>query len=341
MGFTVNIKKSQLEPVQSIEFLGFTIDSINMMLQIPNYKLKDLIHECSTTYKQKRIHIRKLASLIGKLIAVTNAFLPARLLSWALLRDKNKQLKLQGWNSFLHLSSESQQHLLQCIKQLSYHKGRKIRLDIPLSTIQTDASPWGWGAVMNDQITQLNSSNKDRLDDYCSIYKPSGRYDLTLSESYSRTNMDIMSVPKHYNSGSTSAREKEQVSRCSITNSESTPKCMNDELFQLEIRSQGSCDRCIYPILEEIETICEPPMDPITQSISKDHLREGHDSNNFSTMAISPMVSKIDGSADRYTNHPTPQSSNSQYSYTTQELQIKDLCSSCIQEQLKEKGFSD
>lgn len=113
-----------------------------MMLQIPNRKIKELIHECSVMYKKTSIHIRKLASLIGKLIAVTNAFLPARLLSRALLCDKNKQLKQHGWDSVVHLSSESKQQLLQWIEQLTHHKGRKVSVELPSTIIQTDASPW-------------------------------------------------------------------------------------------------------------------------------------------------------------------------------------------------------
>ncbi|CAG8475919.1 23972_t:CDS:2 [Cetraspora pellucida] len=61
-----------------------------------------------------------------------------------------------------------------------------------------------------------------------------------------------------------------------------------------------------------METICESFINPIIQSFSKDHPREGYNNNNFSIMAISLM-----------------------------ELQMEDLRSSCIQEQLKDKGFSD
>ncbi|CAG8736173.1 12032_t:CDS:1 [Cetraspora pellucida] len=53
------------------------------------------------------------------------------------------------------------------------------------------------------------------------------------------------------------------------------------------------------------------------------------------------MVLNVNELANRHTNYLISQSNNSQYNYITQELQMEDLCSSCIWEQLKDKDFSD
>ena len=106
-GFTINIKKSCLDPSQVVDYLGFQINSKTMTLKLPKRKIKDLIRECQRVKLIRSISVRKLASLIGKIIATTNAILPARLHSRALLRDKNYGLKKKSWNGTIQLSDES------------------------------------------------------------------------------------------------------------------------------------------------------------------------------------------------------------------------------------------
>ena len=46
LGFTINIKKSILEPTQQIEFLGLILDSIQMKVFLPEPRGLDLIEFC-------------------------------------------------------------------------------------------------------------------------------------------------------------------------------------------------------------------------------------------------------------------------------------------------------
>ena len=78
-GFTINEKKSCLTPSRMIDYLGFQIDSKNMILKLPNQKLRSLIRECRKVKECRILPVRKLASLIGKISATTNAMFPARL----------------------------------------------------------------------------------------------------------------------------------------------------------------------------------------------------------------------------------------------------------------------
>ncbi|CAG8666739.1 12095_t:CDS:2 [Cetraspora pellucida] len=96
LGFAINWEKSKLIPSKSIEFLGFTICSSKMTISLPHHKVKEVIRECKLTLVKPTIHIRKLASLIGKLITTTNAIFPARLMTRDLLRDKNTTLRRLG-----------------------------------------------------------------------------------------------------------------------------------------------------------------------------------------------------------------------------------------------------
>ena len=45
LGFTINIDKSALEPSQSLEFLGFTVNTATMELSLPAGKLKKIREE--------------------------------------------------------------------------------------------------------------------------------------------------------------------------------------------------------------------------------------------------------------------------------------------------------
>ncbi|CAG8603668.1 3815_t:CDS:2 [Dentiscutata heterogama] len=62
LGFTINNKKSSLVPTNALEYL-------------------DTIRECQSIFKKQEIHIRKLVSIIGKLIFITNAVFLAHLRS--------------------------------------------------------------------------------------------------------------------------------------------------------------------------------------------------------------------------------------------------------------------
>ncbi|CAG8855848.1 7725_t:CDS:1, partial [Gigaspora margarita] len=70
----------------------------------------------------------------------------------------------------------------------------------------------------------------------------------------------------------------------------------NEEIFQLEIRPLGISNRCIYPTLEGVESICKSTIDFITQSISQDSLRESHSDTDFPVMAFSSLVPNTNGS---------------------------------------------
>ncbi|CAG8608830.1 15905_t:CDS:2 [Cetraspora pellucida] len=77
LGFAINWKKSKLIPSKSIKFFGFTICSSKMTISLPHHNVKEVIRKCKLTLVKPTIHIRKLASLIGKLITTTNAIFPA------------------------------------------------------------------------------------------------------------------------------------------------------------------------------------------------------------------------------------------------------------------------
>ena len=72
MGFTINTEKSKVSPSQVIEYLGFVINSTNMIIKLTDNK-KDTIYDmCVNILNAKIVKIRNVARLIGKF---TSSFL--------------------------------------------------------------------------------------------------------------------------------------------------------------------------------------------------------------------------------------------------------------------------
>ena len=79
LGFVINQTKSQLTPVQKIEFLGMEINSLDMTLNLPQQKVNSLIKQCQVVTENPRITVWRLSSLIGTLSSTAQAVLPAQL----------------------------------------------------------------------------------------------------------------------------------------------------------------------------------------------------------------------------------------------------------------------
>ena len=79
LGFFINWKKSVLTPVQEIEFLGLTINSVTLVLSLNKTKIQKVVSECQKLLKNPQTSILELTRLIGLLTSTIQAVLPARL----------------------------------------------------------------------------------------------------------------------------------------------------------------------------------------------------------------------------------------------------------------------
>ncbi|CAG8842794.1 18441_t:CDS:2, partial [Gigaspora margarita] len=242
-----------------------------------------------------------------------------------------------GWDSVVHLSFESKQKLLQWIEQLTHHKGRKVSVELPSMIIQTDALLWDNFEGIDTMETTMQPDNyhKIRLYDHSSTPsqedEQTGRYSITNDKS--TIGMDFVETNVQHTTADLGVPEYQ-----SICNQQ---EHSNEEIFQLEIRPSGISNRCIYPTLEGVESVCKSTMDFITQSISQDSPRESHSDTDFPVMAFSSLVPNTNGSSSRYSNNVTSQSNLSRGNYTSQKSQVENLRSTYIRKQLKDKGFLD
>ena len=92
----VNYQKSQLHPTQSIEFLGFHINSVTLNISPPLAKVKSIRKECRKVLENPDIMIRELARLLGKLSASIQAVFPEPLHYRHIQAVKKHSLALHG-----------------------------------------------------------------------------------------------------------------------------------------------------------------------------------------------------------------------------------------------------
>jgi hypothetical protein len=98
LGFMLNCKKSVLIPTQSIEYLGFTIDSIAMTVTPTTEKLDKLHVLVSKLLKKQSTTIRHMAQVIGGLMATHPGNPWAPLFTKQMEIEKLKALTASHWN---------------------------------------------------------------------------------------------------------------------------------------------------------------------------------------------------------------------------------------------------
>ena len=149
LGFIVNSSKSVIVPVQEIEFLGFTVNSLSLSLAVPQSKLSSITELCLSNMARQSISIRDLMSIVGTLNWAVPAVSFARAhlihLQRAIIRgmeDSDKDLKAK-----VSLSSPAKEELLWWASNIASRMGKSIIPLQPSLLISSDASLEGWGAV--------------------------------------------------------------------------------------------------------------------------------------------------------------------------------------------------
>ena len=149
LGFLINLPKSITEPTQSIEFLGFVIDSAQMTVTLPPHKVESIQKEASQILTLETVQIKTLAHLIGTLVA-TKPAIPLAPLHFHSLQDlKVQTLRCHkaSYHTTVHLSQEAQRDLQWWATQLPTHCSNSIVKTEASVVIESDVSKSGWGAI--------------------------------------------------------------------------------------------------------------------------------------------------------------------------------------------------
>ena len=146
LGFVINFEKSMFVPSQQLEFLGFLVNSQDMTLRLPDYKVESIKNLCASLLRQSVVSVRELSRLIGKLTASIQAIFPAPLHYRHLQCLKNHALlQHNDYDAVITLSPEAKEEIQWWLAHLQAWNGRAILTPSPDLIIETDASKSGWG----------------------------------------------------------------------------------------------------------------------------------------------------------------------------------------------------
>ena len=152
LGFTINEEKSSLVPSQKIKFLGYVLDSVNMVVSPTDKKRQKALKLVDKLLMKKNFKIRFVASAIGFIVDLCKGIDYGGNHYRSLERDKIlalRRARSKGYEGSMFISKESRKDLRWWGKNVKF-RVKKIRLSQPQVTLTTDASLQGWGAVHND-----------------------------------------------------------------------------------------------------------------------------------------------------------------------------------------------
>ena len=113
LDFLTKESKSSRTPSQTLQHLGYEIDTVAMTLRIPGTKIRDMRREASKLINKMTCTVRQLSSFIGKAIAMTAAVFPARLKVQHLQAVKISALKSGlSWEGSIALPTTATEELL-------------------------------------------------------------------------------------------------------------------------------------------------------------------------------------------------------------------------------------
>ena len=143
LGFNINRKKSVLTPTQSLEFLGFILNSVNMTITLTTRRKSNIEEVCTKLLMKTSLKIRFVSSAIGMIIAALPAVKHGALHHSTMEADKNSALQLNEGNFDKNMTFSP-----QAIKEVQSITP-EISTCTPITTIiYSDASLEGWGLLI-------------------------------------------------------------------------------------------------------------------------------------------------------------------------------------------------
>ncbi|XP_057299487.1 uncharacterized protein LOC130630106 [Hydractinia symbiolongicarpus] len=117
------LSQSILEPVQTINFLGVEINSVNMSMNVPQEKVKRIEEKCKEVLTKPSMVVWELSSLVGKLSSTSPAVIPANLQQKCLI----KALQLnKSYNAVVHLDPQALWEIRWWMNNLTLTQGRSL-----------------------------------------------------------------------------------------------------------------------------------------------------------------------------------------------------------------------
>lgn len=155
LGFKIHPEKSQFVPEKTVKFLGFMINSKEMQAYLPEDKVEKVKSACTKLLSSGSGTIQEVSSVVGLL----NSY--AKVVDYAdnhvkgLEIDKVRALQRAGgdFGEEMVISKKGKQDMIWWLNNAKEGK-RDFATKSPSSTLITDASNLGWGAVWEGKEAQ-------------------------------------------------------------------------------------------------------------------------------------------------------------------------------------------
>ena len=154
LGFTVHPVKSVLNPTQSIQFLGFVLDSISMTVSVSDEKSRAVVDRIKDLLEKKQCSIRDFSKVLGCLVALDPGVWIGPLYWKRLEIEKIWWLRHRkfDFDGMMKLTNAVREDLLWWIENIQKYPS-PVSHKAPSVVICTDASMTGWGAVRDSTKT--------------------------------------------------------------------------------------------------------------------------------------------------------------------------------------------
>jgi len=153
-GFIVHPEKSVFLPQQSMEYLGFILNTVDMTIQLTKAKKDNISTLCQKYLTVDTVSIRSVARLLGKMTSSFPGVQYGKLNYRALEREKIKALRVNKGNfeAGMELSAEARNNVQWWLDNIQHSCCSLISTN-PNVVLTTDASKSGWGAVFGKTKT--------------------------------------------------------------------------------------------------------------------------------------------------------------------------------------------
>ena len=162
LGCVVHPRISVLEETQEVVFLGFILNSRDMIISLTPEKATTLKRLCLAAIDTQQISIRILAQLVGQMVATFPSVERDKVYYRKLDNEKSTQLKRSKGNFEAEFQLPP-----YCLDDLHWwvdnieNANNPISHEPPSIIIQSDASKTGWGGVRQDKSTRGSGSSQE------------------------------------------------------------------------------------------------------------------------------------------------------------------------------------
>ena len=159
LGLRINLEKSEIEGSQSLNYLGYIIDTTGdfPVIRVQKKRIRRLKRQICVVLRQKVIKARTLAKTAGLCVSTAWTVSPGKLF----LRNIYKLLSQKhSWNDYLILNDNCVRELKWWLESVDSFNLKEIRprpIDIQL---EVDASKKCWGAVLGTQEAKGDWNNR-------------------------------------------------------------------------------------------------------------------------------------------------------------------------------------